>query len=161
MPAVIVSGDSVDSVDHRDRPGRIGGQEQGYTLLELLVVLVIIGLLVAVATPQVMRMLGGAKSDAARLQIEALTTALDYYQTDIGSYPTQAQGLAALWRKPEGLDAWNGPYIRKEKHLTDPWGAPFHYRVPGEKAGAFDLYSYGADGQEGGSGDDADLGNWE
>lgn len=136
-------------------------KDEGYTLLELLVVLVIIGLLVAVATPQVMRMLGGAKRDAAKLQIEALVTALDYYQIDVGSYPSQAQGLRALWVRPEGVDAWNGPYIRKEQHLIDPWGAPFRYKAPGEKAGAFDLYTLGADGQESGSGDDADLGNWQ
>lgn len=135
--------------------------ESGYTLLELLVVLVIIGLLVAIATPQVMRMFSGAKSKSAQLQIESLSTALDYYQLDVGSYPNQEQGLDALWQKPDGAALWNGPYVRKPQHLRDPWGEPFRYTYPGTKGGAYDLFTLGADKKPGGEGEDADISNWE
>lgn len=131
----------------------------GFTLLELLVVLVIMGLLAAVLTPQVMSMMSGAKSDVAALQIETLTTALNYYHIDVGSYPTQEQGLIALLQKPADVQNWRGPYIRKEKHLLDPWHRPFLYRVPG-KAGPYDVYTLGADGKEGGEGENADIGSW-
>lgn len=132
----------------------------GFTLLELLVVMVVMGLLAAIATPQVMTMLSGAKSNAVSLQIDTLSTALHYYQLDVGSYPTQAQGLDALWQKPKDVTVWRGPYVRKKQHLLDPWGKPFFYKTPGRQ-GKFDLYSLGEDGKEGGTGDDADTGNWD
>lgn len=132
----------------------------GFTLLELLVVLVVMGLLAAIVTPQVMSMLSGAKSNAVGLQIETLSTALNYYQLDVGSYPPQEQGLDGLWQRPKEAANWRGPYIRKKQHLLDPWGRKFLYRIPGQH-GRFDLYSLGADGKEGGSGDDADVGNWD
>lgn len=134
-------------------------REGGFTLLELLVVLVVMGLLAAIVTPQVMTMMSGAKSNAAGLQVETLTTALNYYQIDVGSYPTQEQGLIALLKRPSEVQNWRGPYIRKQQHLLDPWRHPFLYRVPGRE-GAFDVFTLGADGKEGGEGDDADVGNW-
>jgi general secretion pathway protein G len=134
--------------------------DDGYTLLELLVVLVIIGLLVAVAAPKVMQILGGAKSDAARLQIESLSQALDIYQLDAGQYPTTEQGLISLSQKPAGATAWRGPYVRKKKNLVDPWGKAFLYISPG-KNGPYDIVTLGADGQPGGEGDDADISNAE
>ena len=130
--------------------------EHGFTLMEMLVVLVVIGLIAAVAIPQVMKLLEGAKSKAARIQLETLSQSLAYYQLDVGSYPTSEQGLKALAEAPAGAEAWNGPYVRQERQLLDPWGRPFIYRSPGQK-GAFDLISLGGDGKEGGSGDDADL----
>jgi general secretion pathway protein G len=132
----------------------------GFTLLELLVVLAVLGLIAAIVSPQVMTMLSGAKSNSARLQVETIGTALNYYQLDVGAYPTTEQGLNALITPPKDARNWRGPYIRKRQHLMDPWNRAFLYRSPGRK-GAFDLYSLGADGKEGGSGDDADVGNWE
>ena len=137
-----------------------GLRGKGFTLLELLVVLVVMGLLAAILTPQVMSMLSGAKSSAVGLQVETLGTALNYYQLDIGSYPSQEQGLDALWQRPKEANNWRGPYIRKKQHLLDPWGRKFLYRMPGQH-GRFDIYSLGADGKEGGSGDDADVGSWD
>lgn len=130
--------------------------ERGFTLMEMLVVLVVIGLIASVAIPQVMRLLESAKHKAARIQLETLSQSLAYYQLDIGEYPTSQQGLAALWQAPTQSEAWNGPYVRQERQLLDPWGNAFIYRSPGAK-GAFDLISLGADGKEGGTGDDADL----
>lgn len=133
---------------------------QGFTLLELLVVLVIMGLLTAVVTPQVMNMFSGAKSDTAALQVETITTALNYYRIDTGSYPDMEHGLRALWEAPPGVNRWRGPYVRKQQHLVDPWGRSYRYRLPG-KHGPVDVYSLGADDKEGGSGEDTDIGNWD
>jgi len=143
----------LNSISRKKSSGR------GFTLLELLVVLVVMGLLAAVLTPQVMNMMSGAKSDVAALQIESLTTALHYYEIDVGAYPTQEQGLNALLEHPSGVRNWRGPYVRKAKHLLDPWQRPFYYRTPGRE-GPFDLYTLGADGKEGGEGENADIGNW-
>jgi general secretion pathway protein G len=132
----------------------------GFTLLELLVVLVVMGLIAAIITPQVTNTLGGAKASAVALQIETLSTALNYYQLDVGGYPSDEQGLAALLEVPKGVKNWRGPYVRKRQHLLDPWGAAFRYHTPGRK-GAFDIYSLGADGKDGGEGDNADVGNWD
>jgi general secretion pathway protein G len=130
--------------------------QQGFTLMEMLVVLVVIGLIAAVAIPQVMKLLGGAKHKAARIQLETLSQSLNFYQLDVGGYPTTEQGLKALWQAPGQNNAWNGPYVRQEQQLSDPWGRPFIYRSPGQ-AGAYDLITLGGDGKEGGTGDDADL----
>jgi general secretion pathway protein G len=128
----------------------------GFTLMEMLVVLVVIGLIAAVAIPQVMHLLGGAKSKAAKIQLETLSQSLAHYQIDVGAYPTTEQGLKALWLAPGAVPSWNGPYVRREQQLTDPWGKPFAYRAPGEK-GPFELVTLGADGAPGGSGENADL----
>lgn len=132
----------------------------GFTLLELLIVLSIMGLLMAVVTPQVMNMFSGAKTDTAALQVETITTALKYYQLDTGSYPDMEQGLEGLLKAPDGIKKWRGPYVRKRQHLVDPWGRPFHYRFPG-KYSAVDVFSYGADNHEGGEGENVDVVNWD
>jgi len=135
-------------------------RSNGFTLLELLVVLVVMGLIAAIVTPQVMSMLSGAKSNSVALQVDTLSTALNYYQLDVGAYPTDEQGLAALLAAPKDVKNWRGPYVRKRQHLQDPWGRPFRYHTPGRQ-GPFDIYSLGADGKEGGEGDNADVGNWD
>ncbi len=131
----------------------------GFTLLELLVVLTILGLLAALAGPQLMGLLGGAKTKAARLQIQTLETVLDLYKLDVGAYPTTRQGLAALLVKPDGVDRWNGPYLKKADGAVDPWNKPYRYRSPGQH-GAVDIFTLGADQREGGSGEDQDVTNW-
>jgi len=132
----------------------------GFTLLELVVVIIVLGLLAGIVAPQVISRLSEAKSTTARTQIEALSVALDGYRLDNGSYPTTEQGLAALREKPTRTPVpanWRGPYLRKGVPL-DPWGRPYLYRSPGEKnPGAFDLESLGRDGKVGGEGEDADV----
>lgn len=128
----------------------------GFTLMEMLIVLVVIGMIAAVAIPQLTKLLGGAKHRAAQIQVETVSHAVDYYETDIGAYPTAEQGLKALWSPPSDAAAWNGPYVRREKQLIDPWGRPFLYRIPG-RTHPYELLSLGADGKQGGHGDDADI----
>ena len=133
--------------------------ERGLTLVELLVVLLIIGLIAAFAVPQVMKYLGGARQDSAAIQINQLSGILDLYRLDVGHYPSASEGLDALLEQPSGATGWNGPYVKKAESLVDPWGNPYQYRVPGEH-GEFDLYSLGADGTEGGEGENADVVSW-
>lgn len=126
---------------------------KGFTLLELLVVMVIIGLLVGYVGPRYFSQLGKSEVNAAKAQIDAIETALDIYRLDMGRYPSQDEGLGALVKAPENASRWQGPYL--EKNIpADPWGQPYIYRFPGERA-EFDLFSYGADGQPGGDGNDA------
>lgn len=129
----------------------------GFTLLELLVVIVIMGMLAAVVAPQIMNMFSGAKSDTAALQVETLTTSLNYYKIDVGGYPSMEQGLDALWKAPSDVHNWRGPYVRKPQHLVDPWGHPYRYRIPGRET-AVEVYSLGEDNREGGDGESADIG---
>lgn len=138
---------------------RNANRNAGFTLLELLVVLVILGLLAALATPQVLSYLGRARTQSASLQIHNLASALDLFRLDIGHYPTQDQGLSALVQAPDGLPNWGGPYVKKPEMLNDPWGHPYTYRIPGEH-GDFDLYSLGADNADGGDGENRDVTNW-
>jgi general secretion pathway protein G len=142
----------------RRRPWRQASQA-GFTLIELLVVLVILGLLAALAGPRVINYLGGAKSDAARLQIENLKAALDLYRLDTGSYPASQQGLGALVKNPGNARGWKGPYLDSPDVPADPWGNPYLYRSPGEH-GPFDIYSLGADRAPGGTGEAADVTSW-
>jgi len=128
----------------------------GFTLMEMLVVLVLMGLIAAVAVPQVMKLMGSAKHKAAKIQLETLSQSLTNYQVDIGAYPTTQQGLAILWTNPKTMPDWNGPYVRRQQQLVDPWGHEFIYRSPG-KAAPYDLITLGADGVVGGTGDDADI----
>jgi general secretion pathway protein G len=134
-------------------------RSNGYTLVELLVVLAILGLLVALAAPRVIKYLGSAKTDTARIQIEKLGGVLDLYRLEIGRYPTEQEGLESLIERPPQLDAWNGPYLKNRESLTDPWGRPYGYRSPGEH-GEYDLYTMGSDGKEGGDGEDQDVTSW-
>jgi len=132
-------------------------RDAGFTLIELLVVLVILGLLAAIAGPRVVGYLGGAKSDAAEIQLAALEQALDLYRLDTGRYPTTEEGLAALLTAPAGAARWNGPYLDGNSVPTDPWGHAYVYRVPGTE-GDYDLYTLGADNRPGGSGENAPIG---
>jgi general secretion pathway protein G len=133
---------------------------RGFTLIELLVVLLILGLLAGLVGPRVMKYLGGAKSDSARLQIEDLKTTLDMYKLEVGRYPSTDEGLKALVEAPPDANNWNGPYLKKKQVPNDPWGSEYHYKAPGEN-GEFDLYSYGADNSDGGEGENKDIVSWE
>lgn len=128
----------------------------GFTLLELLVVVVIIGVLVAYVAPRYFQQIGKSERTAALGQIDALQKAVDAYWLDTGRYPTTEQGLAALMTRPDAEAKWNGPYLQRETPL-DPWGNPYLYRQPGTGRD-YDLLSYGKDGKAGGEGEDADLG---
>lgn len=138
---------------------KITRNNSGFTLVELLVVMIIIGLLAALVGPRFIRQEEKAKIKAAKAQIELLSTALDTFRLDIGRYPSSEEGLDALVRKPGSVDKWDGPYLKKDMPL-DPWGKGYVYKSPGEH-GPFDLLSYGADGVSGGEGDNRDVTSWE
>ena len=133
---------------------------RGFTLIELLVVLAILGMIVGLVGPQVMKNLGSAKTDTAKLQIADFGVALDMYYLQTGRYPTTSEGLLALIEAPAGVAGWNGPYLKKKKIPKDPWKKNYHYSSPGEH-GNYDLLSYGADGKQGGEGENADISSWE
>lgn len=133
--------------------------EGGFTLLELLVVLGIIVMLATVAGPQVLRYMGKARTDTAKAQVGALTTALELYALDNGSYPVQQVGLSALMQPPPGATQWRGPYIKRAEGLKDPWGRPYQYRYPGQQA-QVEIFSLGRDNAPGGTGEDQDVTSW-
>ena len=132
----------------------------GFTLLELVVVIIVLGLLAAIVAPQILGRVSDARTTAAQTQVELFGTALDNYRLDNGAYPTTEQGLSALREKPTRAPVptnWRGPYLRKEVPL-DPWGKPYIYRSPGERnASGYDLMSLGRDGKAGGEGEDKDV----
>ena len=130
---------------------------RGFTLVELLVVLAILGMIAAFAGPQVFKYLSSSRTDSAQIQIENLGTGIDLYRLEVGKLPPT---LEALVEKPTGEDKWNGPYLKKRVIPKDPWGNEFVYRVPGEN-GPYDLLSLGADNAEGGEGEDRDVVSWE
>jgi len=134
-------------------------KEAGFTLIELLVVIIILGLLSALVAPKFFNKIDKAKLKTAKTQIELLGTALDDFRLDNGRYPTTEEGLQALREKPEGLDEWDGPYLPKPVP-KDPWGHAYQYKSPGEH-GPYDLYSFGADGTEGGEKENKDIVSWE
>ena len=134
-------------------------RQGGFTLMEMLVVLAILGLLASLVGPAVLNQLGGAKSKTAAIQIKDLEQALEMYKLDVGRFPTTSQGLDALVKKPAGASGWNGPYL-KSSVPEDPWGGDYQYKYPGERA-EVDLFTYGADGNPGGEGEDSDVDNWD
>jgi general secretion pathway protein G len=143
---------------HRRRRVRSG--EAGFTLVEMLVVITIIGLIMALVGPRVLNYLAESKVKAARIQVESFSSSLDLFYLDNGRYPTTSEGLAALAQRPGAAEAWNGPYVRGGLVPNDPWGHAYIYRSPGEH-GTYDIVSYGSDGQQGGSGTAADIESWK
>jgi general secretion pathway protein G len=133
--------------------------ERGFSLIELIVVLVILGLLAAVVAPRVYDKLARGKEQIAKIQINEIEGALQLFSFDNGRYPNTSEGLEALIRNPGNLESWNGPYLEKSALPKDPWGKPYVYRSPGQ-FGDFDLFSFGPDGVEGGEGENADIVNW-
>jgi len=134
--------------------------KSGFTLIELMVVMIILGLLAALVAPKVFDKLGKANTSAAYAQIELLGTALDSFRLDVGRYPTTSEGLEALIKPVSGVEEWNGPYLKKSEIPLDPWRNPYHYESPGNN-GEYDLYSYGKDKAEGGEGENSDLVSWK
>jgi general secretion pathway protein G len=130
---------------------------QGFTLVEMLVVITIIALIMAVAGPRVLNYLSEAKVKTAKIQIESLASALDLYFLDTGQYPSGSEGLGALVQRPGSVVGWNGPYLKGNVVPNDPWGKPYVYRSPGQNGAAYDIISYGSDRQEGGTGVAADI----
>ena len=137
---------------------RKAGKQGGFTLMELLVVLAILGLLMSLVGPRVLNQLGGAKTKTAAIQIKDLEQALEMYKLDVGRYPSTSDGLKALNDKPGGATGWNGPYLKSDVPL-DPWKREYNYKYPGER-GELDIFTYGQNGTPGGEGEDADVGNW-
>lgn len=135
-------------------------RNSGFTLIELLVVLVILGMIAGLVGPRIMKQLGSAKTKTAKLQIEDLGAALDIFYLDNDRYPYTQESLNALTQQPSGLDNWNGPYLKKKNVPKDPWGNDYQYQSPGQNW-EYDLYSYGADKQPGGEGNNKDINSWE
>ncbi len=139
--------------------GKRKRRNRGFTLIEMLIVMVILGLLAALVAPRMFGKVGKSKQKAAKAQIALFETALDAYRLDTGRYPTTDQGLQALRVKPSGVEKWDGPYLPKDIPL-DPWGHRYVYRSPGAH-GDYDILSLGADGAEGGEGEDEDVASWK
>ena len=137
---------------------RILRRQRGFSLMELLIVMVILGLIASLVGPKLFGQLGKAQHKTAKTQIEMLMAAMDGFRLDVGRYPTQQEGLAALVSNP-GVEKWDGAYLKKAVP-NDPWGNPYQYRNPGEH-GEVDIYSYGQDNQPGGEKENADIGSWE
>ena len=133
--------------------------QAGFTLMEMIIVVVIIGLLAGLVAPNLIKRQGQAESKTARAQIELFGTALDTFRLDVGRYPTSQEGLSALMQKPGGADRWDGPYLKKDLP-PDPWGKPYIYKSPGDH-GPYDIISYGADGAPGGDDNNRDITSWE
>lgn len=137
---------------------RCARRDGGFTLLELLVVMVIIGLLAGLVAPQYFDQIGKSNIKIAKAQIESLGKALDQYRLDVGAYPSTEEGLDSLNARPQSQPRWSGPYLKKAVPL-DPWDRPYVYRSPGEH-GEYDLYSLGKSGQPGGTGENVAVTSW-
>jgi len=151
------------SARSRLRDRRLGRFHRGFTLIEILVVIVVIAILATLVAPNVFQHVGAAKDATAKSQIEMLGAALDAYRLDNGRYPSTEQGLVALWEKPtiDPPTNWKAPYLRKPVPV-DPWGRAYVYAFPGQvNTQGYDLVSYGADGKAGGEGEDADVTSWK
>ena len=133
----------------------------GFTLVEMLVVLTIIGLIMGLIGPRVLGYLSESKVKTAKLQIESFSSALDLFYIDTGRYPTSAEGLESLAVRPSGVEVWNGPYVKGARIPTDPWGHPYQYRSPVERLPPYEIMSLGSDGSEGGTGNAADVASYE
>jgi general secretion pathway protein G len=145
--------------DIKERGGRgrsLRDTNGGFTLVELLVVLVILGLVMGLVGPRVLNYLTSSRTQAAALQVTSFKSSLDLFFLDVGRYPSKSEGLKALVEKPGSADGWNGPYLQQAAVPADPWGNPYQYAVPGAK-GPYRILSLGADGVAGGSGNDADI----
>ncbi|MFV0277865.1 MAG: type II secretion system major pseudopilin GspG [Parahaliea sp.] len=134
-------------------------RQRGFTLMELLVVLAILGLLISLVGPRVLNQLGGAKTKTAGIQIRDLEQSLEMYKLDVGHFPSTDEGLEALVRKPGSAAGWNGPYLKSSEVPLDPWNRDYQYKYPGDK-GELDIFTYGQNGVPGGEGEDTDVGNW-
>jgi len=141
----------------RRQNGRRKG-EQGFTLVELLVVLVILVLLASIIGPRVIGYLGSSRAKTAHIQIESLVTAMELFHIDVGRYPTSTEGLTALVKSPGNIPGWNGPYLTKGGVPQDPWGRPYLYQA-GQNGTSFEIKTLGADGKEGGTDENADVSN--
>lgn len=146
-------------MNYKERKSVLKGRG-GFTLIELMVVMIILGLLAALVVPRMFGRIGQAKQNSAHAQIELFGTALDSFRLDVGRYPTSSEGLEALVSAVSGADMWNGPYLKKIEIPLDPWNNPYVYESPG-KFGDYDLYSLGADKTEGGEGEDKDVVSWK
>jgi general secretion pathway protein G len=133
----------------------------GFTLIEMLVVLTIIGLIMGLIGPRVLGYLSESKVKAARLQIESFSSALDLFYLDVGRYPTSSEGLEALATRPSGVDIWNGPYVKGGRVPPDPWGHPYQYQSPVNRTPPYEIVSLGSDGSEGGTGNAADVASYD
>ena len=138
------------------RERRHGVGEAGFTLVEMLVVISVIGLIMGLVGPRVLNYLSESKVKAAKIQLQSFSSALDLFYLDAGRFPSSSEGLAALVQRTPGVSAWNGPYLKGGSLPNDPWNHAYLYRSPGEHA-PYDIISYGSDGQEGGSGLAADI----
>lgn len=143
------------------KPQSMRKNHSGFSLIELMIVLVILGLIAGIVGPQAMKYLGKGKSQSAKVQIENISAALDMYRLEVGSYPTSSQGLKALVSAPSGARGWNGPYLKKGDVPLDPWNNEYQYKRPGSSSQPYDLLSMGADGSAGGEGEDADISLWK
>ena len=137
----------------------LSAASDGYTLVEMRVVLTIISLILGLVGPRVLAYLGDSRVKTAKLQIESFGSALDLFYIDTGRYPTSSEGLEALAARPTGVEVWNGPYVKGGRVPSDPWGHAYQYRVAGEQTPPYEITSLGSDGREGGNGNAADISN--
>lgn len=149
------NGDGVAQV--RKRSGHAG--EQGFSLIEVLVVLSIMALVLTLVAPRVVGWLGSSQAKTAEMQVKNIAAAIDLFRLEVGRYPTEAEGLQALVAAPAGVAGWRGPYLNSKTLPMDPWGRPYQYRIPPRHGVAFDVISLGADGAPGGEGENADVHN--